>query len=327
MRKFTLLALLLTTSAFAEDHWCLNNNISFFGDYAYLRRSEIRDKRLVEDVSTFQVINGEIKGKNVMNTKQLVGRFDWESALRAGMMIHHSSGSSFEFLYQYVWPYSTTKTVLAQGTLRFPFKESDFTQDFIDADQAKGSYLSQFQNAEVNFWACVTPRRINYFSFYWLIGARFIYLKEKFDLAFTKQGRTSDYDIETKNNLYGGQLGFNFDINPTCRWTFSVRLKGAMFYNDARNKVFLGDFNNTIVLRNFRRDKETASFLIDGFGQVTFHTNPFFDVYVAYQGLLLSGLMLAPEQIDESSNLQSNHASNKGQIVLDGIYAGVMISF
>ena len=182
------------------------------------------------------------------------------------------------------------------------------------------------QNAELNYWGHVTPRLVNYFSFLWLIGARFFYIKEDFDLAFTRGPETSDYLVETKNFLYGLQLGWIFEVNPSSRWTWSLALKGAGFLNDVQQSTLVGDEGNETLLADYTKEQWQGSWFIEGIGKITYRWATYFHIFAGYQAFLLSGLALAPEQRDVELT-EGRRIDNSGQIVLDGFFAGLNFSF
>jgi len=132
--------------------------------------------------------------------------------------------------------------------------------------------------------------------------------------------------VETKNFLYGLQLGWILELNPSCRWTWSIALKGAGFLNDARQKTFVGDEGNEITLADFTKEQWQGSWLIEGIGKITYRWATYFHVFAGYQAFLLSGLALAPHQRDIDLT-EKRRIDNSGQIVLDGFFAGVNFSF
>lgn len=323
MRKIFLAALFLCQiSLQAQDYWCLDKHISIRADYGYFRRQGIRDLRLVEDTS--QVV-GE-KPKKLLDTDDLVDRFNYQSAIRGGLTYHNEECSSLEALYTFFYPWSTKSRVFADGTLQFPFKDPFISIDFRNADEAVARYRSWLQSGEVDYWGHVTPQRVCYFSFSWTLGLRMFFLEERFKLVFKRGDTESRYKIKTHNNLYGPQLGAMFEINPSCWWTWTFIVKGAGFLNDAENKVLITDLNDTFELRDYTKRKWTDSWLLEGYGQLAFHWCSWLSLEFAYQGFILSGLVLAPAQRDVSAS-EKRRINTKNQIIIDGLYAGLMISF
>ncbi|NGX37446.1 MAG: hypothetical protein K1000chlam2_00602 [Chlamydiae bacterium] len=327
MRKlFPATLLLICANLQADDYWCLDKHVSIRGDYGYIRRQEIRDLRLVEDTSVMQELNGNLKAKKVMDTEDLVDQFGWESAIRGGLTYHSSECASLEALYTYFYPWEGTRTVKADGTLQIPFEEFSIFSDYVNADRAEGKYKSQLQNGEFNYWGHLTPQRVNYFSFSWNLGFRAMYLREDLDLLFTKGSNQSLYSIDTYDILYGAQLGAVLEVNPTCHWTWSFMLKGAGFFNVARNEVCIRDENNEVTLREYTKRKWTDSWLLEAYGEIAYHWNSWLRFQFGYQGFILTGLVLAPEQRDVRATT-SRRIKDKGQIVIDGMYAGLTLSF
>ncbi len=316
MRKKNLVFLLLVASTtYAQDYWCLNHHIALDAEYGYMRRSDIRDLPLVKE-----------KKKTVINTDDLVEKMGWESAIRASATFRISACASLEGQFTYYYPWKASKKVDGDENLRLPFKRSDFAFDYEEADKAEATYVSRLQNGELNYWGHVTPQRANYFSFSYLVGLRYMYLRETFQLTFRKGTDKSDYKIKATNQLVGPQLGFVFEVNPTRCFSWLFQIKGAGFLNSLQNDTFLGDENNTIILRDFTKERWTDSWLIEGYGQLAYHIWPSLSIHVGYTGFILTGVALAPEQRDIRTSNQ-RFIEDKGQIVIDGGRAGITRSF
>lgn len=325
MRNCLLAVLTLSSSSLlAQDYWCLDKHISILADYGYFRRQEIRDLRLVEDPSDISPRN---KPKKVLDTDDLVERFNYKSAIRGGITYHSEACASLEALYTFFYPWSTKSEKFSDGTLRFPFKDPSIAIDLQGADEAVARYRSWLQNAEVNYWRHLTPQRVNYFSFSWNLGLRMIFLKEKFSLVFKRGGEDiSRYRNKTDNSLYGPQLGAVLEINPSCWWTWTFMVKGAAFLNVAKNDLRILVGSEEIEFRDYSKERWQNSWLAEGYGQLSFHWFSWLSFHFAYQGFIVTGLALAPEQRDVHSQ-EKRRIKTEGQIVIDGLYAGLTISF
>ncbi len=324
MKKLMLVLPLLASvclDASSRDYRCLDHHVNLGVDWGYMRRSEIRGLPLAKD----DFVSIDADNQTVLNTDDLVHDFNWESAIRADFIYMRNEKVSLELVYIYYFPWEGTKTVESDGTLFFPFKDLK-TIDYVNADRAEAKYRSWVQNAELNYWGHASPRLVDYFSFSWLIGARFFYIKENFDLAFTRGPETSDYLVGTKNFLYGLQLGWLFEVNPSSRWTWSIDLRGAGFLNDGRQTTFVGDEGNEVVLADYTKDQWQGSWLLEGIGKITYRWTTYFHIFAGYQAFLLSGLALAPPQRDVDLTA-GRRIDNSGQIVLDGFFAGINFSF
>lgn len=322
MKKLLLAVLFLASCLQADDYWCLNRSLSIRADYGYMRRQEVRDLRLVEDTSE----TVKDKPRKRLDTEDLVDRFGWQSAIRGGLTYHADACTSWEALYTYYYPWQGKVEKTAEGTLQFPFVDPFISFDFRDADIADVKYKSWLQNGELNYWGHLTPQRVDYFSFSWNAGLRILFLKETLDLLFTKRDDSSLYAIEARNTLYGPQLGAMLEINPSSCWTWTFMIKGAGFLNDAQNDVEIRDFNNEIELRDYEKKRWTDSWLLEGYGQLAYHMCSWLSLNVAYQGFILTGVALAPNQRD-IHRTERRRINTKGQIVIDGVYGGLTLGF
>lgn len=151
-------------------------------------------------------------------------------------------------------------------------------------------------------------------------------LKEDMDLLFFRAGDHSVYSIQDKDNLIGPQLGAVLEINPSRCFTWSCMIKGAGFYNRVKNKVCVRDRNNTDKIIDYNKKKKTDSWLLEAYGQFTWNVWSKFDIHFGYQGFILTGVGLAPN--NRTVHIpQSSSANVKGQIIIDGLYAGAALSF
>lgn len=318
MKKIALATFLLSSgSLVAQDYWCLNNHLAISGDYLYWRRQDVRDLPLVKDSQT---------ERTVMNTEDLEKRLCWESGVSGRLTYFADACSSVELLYTYMLPWKGKDLVTGDGTLFFPFNQPVTVTDYVNADMVVGNYKTELRNGEFNYWGHVTPQRVNYFSFSWNIGFRTFYLPETFTLDFFRGVDRSTYKIHTTNNLYGLQLGAMLEMNPSRCWTWTFIIKGAIFGNDAKNRLRILDNNNTTTFRSYSKSKWTDSYLLEGYGRLAYHMTSKFSAHIAYQGFILTGVALAPNQRDKS-HVSRDRLNVKGQIVVDGLLAGLDIGF
>lgn len=329
MRKISLFALALATAQLhGHNYSCPTSDLVFKAEYAYLNRGEIRDlplvkKRTIPTDGFISLLGG---GETIFDTEDLLESLDSQSAIRGSVIYKPSICSSLELLYTYVLPWNTKKTITHPGLLSYPFKDFMPLRGFINADQVVSKYRSRLQNGEFNYWIHVTPQYVNYFSFSWDLGLRYIFLRERFSIEFIKPNSVARYSANTKNELYGIQLGGMFEINLTSCWTWSFMLKGAAFANQVKNDVSVIDPTDANVPPSFSKSKLTSTGLIEAYGQLAYNIYSFFSVHAGYQGYLLFGLALAPEQRGLSSN-RITCLKSSGQIVIHGLYAGASLRF
>lgn len=335
MRKFSLAALFaLATPLFAQDYWCLNNPFSIDIDYGYIRRQNTGDVSLVKQLSIPIVV---IEDENLVNllreesntkisSEDLQDELGWQSAIFGKIWYHVDACHSWEGVYTYYFPWSATETKRGENNLFFPFRDVTYADDYIFAFKAKAHYDTRMQNGEFNYWGHLTPQRVDYFSFSWTAGFRFLYLKDRMKLTFFREEDHSPYRIHTINYLYGAQLGAMLQINPSRCWTWTFMVKGAGFFNDAENRLRIRDQDNQITLCAYDKCHWTDSWLLEGYGELAYHWNSCISTYFAYQGFLVNGVVLAPNQIDKKRTCKRRIRS-EGTIIVDGARLGFDFSF
>ena len=113
----------------SADNYRFNNHLEAVGDFVFMRRSEIHDKRLVKDSNKFQC-PGQCPDFTVISNGDLLNDFDFEPGYRVGLTYMANAASGFESNYLYIQPWHGSKKVKGNHSLSFPFSHSDFTQDF-----------------------------------------------------------------------------------------------------------------------------------------------------------------------------------------------------
>ena len=158
--------------------------------------------------------------------------------------------------------------------------------DFFDADQATVSYSSEIHNAELNyFWGSGNVT--------WLLGFRYFHLDEHFNILFTdNQTGSSQYDLGTRNNLYGGQLGLRMG-NDGNRWGWDVTGKAGIYGNRAEQRQFVGDFSG-FVLRNTETTGGQVAFLGDIGVNLVYHLSDHWSIRGGYNVMWVEGVALVP---------------------------------
>jgi hypothetical protein len=316
-RALIPLTLIVTSCAFAagESHW------SCMAEFVLMRRAEIQDHKLVMDSN--KVPCDPCDHQDVLTAARLVHELDYEPGIRVGLGYDRERTWSLDFNYLWIPEWEGSHSVHDTGALSFP---GGFSSDFTSADRAKGEYESHFQNGEANWWSHVTPRDINYFSVSWLAGLRYDNLNEHFKLIFHKGTNRSSYNIHTQNYLLGPQLGLNIQWNPIehLGWDFTVKM-GEML-NYARNKVFMGDEDNTVALRHFRRQECNAAFMTDVALQLGYEWFSHLNTHVGYEMIYLSGLAIAGDQIDKRPKSTSRLLTN-GDAIIHGLFLGLKYTF
>jgi hypothetical protein len=287
-------------------------------DYLYMRRTRVGRHRIITD-------NAKTP-KTLVSTRDLVEDFEWKSGVQGFITYTPNPDSTIEASYSYIAPWKAEATISPGSTLEYPFVAPDFTVDFVDGTAAAVQLRSSLQWAELNYWGHVTPRRCNYFSFSYLIGGRWFFLKEFLELQSVADLDLSSYVIKTYNRLYGVQLGGALEVNPTKRWTWNFQLRGAGFLNTARNHPVLTDEDSTITLIDYSKERWKDTYLIEGLASLSYHWGEFLTIQAGYQGFRLAGLALATNQLKISTE-GKRRVRIRGDIVIDGAFAGITLNY
>ncbi len=291
-------------------------HVSLLGDFVYMKRTQLHSKDLVNH-----------HNHRWMNTKALLNKFEFEPGYRVSLTLMPSDITGFEAIFLDLKPWHGEKKI-QHHDIHFPFNHSGYSYDFTDADAADGKYESHFWNGEFNYWRNMTPRNVNYFAVSWIAGFRYFHLNEDFKLTMTRPPDKSSYSTHTNNRMYGLQLGLDMQMNP-MRWlTWDFFAKAGFFANDTEQKQFLGDFDNTVTLRDSKDHDWQSGFFTEVSAQLGFNFLKHFNLHGGYQMIFLSGLSLAPEQVSNRTGRNAGKEDKTGGTALiHGLFAGLNISF
>lgn len=318
-------ALTIFSTLSAHEDWNLTHHWALNTEFVYMRRTLLQNHTIVDRVPQCFL---PCVGTGVLGTKKLMQEFDFEPGFRVGLAYRPRARWSLEGNFLYVGEWDESETKHGNGTLSYPFHDPSFTDDFSAADRAVARYLSRFYSAEANYWGHLTPRRADYFSVSWVLGLRYIHLREKFTLAFTTPPDTSNYNVRTRNLLGGPQIGGCLEWNPTeqITWNFTAKFGGLL--DRSQQHTFLGDDNNTRVIRDFTKRKWNPTFLADLAASFNFQITPHFNLHAGYQMIYLAGVALAPEQLSNSSDVVAHHrVTVSGNVLIHGLFTGLIFSF
>jgi hypothetical protein len=265
----------------------------------------------------------------VLNVGKVQNMMRFEPGLRAILTYRSSFKNSFEFSAFRLEEWSGKRVVHGKRSLSFPFHRLDYTEDYVRANKAVAVYKSQLCGAEANYWHHAESRRSDYFALSGIAGFRYFKLNESFDLSFyNNRDERSDYTVHTDNDMYGAQVGFNLQLNPT-RWYFwdlTTKLGGAFDY--AEQKSHLRDQHNSVTLRNFRHHHWVGLFFTDVLAGLTIHVKDYFRVRVGYEFMFFSKAALAPTQLSKGTTPTAGHnVMTGGHPIIHGLYAGLGIGF
>lgn len=302
-----------------------NTAFALWGDVAFFRRAEGSNHRLIIDEGRGHLNSCNGCKFEHCDSKKLVGEFDYKPGFQVGMayLARHSILEA-KYLWIEEWKSSCHKS--NSRLLFFSEKHPHFSHDFSAADKASAHYQSQFQNGEVNYFWYFTPRRDDYFSAGWLAGVRYINLRENLEVEFHKGSYASSYRIHVWNHIPAIQAGGIIGWNPTSTLSWDLSAKAGMGFDCSRQHTFLGDLNNTVVIRDYRASKFSIPFLTEASLSFTYRPWNFMNLHAAYQFIYLNGIALAPDQIDKHTD-PHHRCRTIGQAIFHGWTAGLTFSF
>lgn len=309
----------------------LDEHFSLLTDFVYMQRYHVKDNPIVTD-TTVNVCKGSDCTSTVLTAKDLVR--DYEPGISAILSYIQSAKNKYEVGGLYVWAMDNTSTREGPGSLSYPFHNASFDRDFYGADKITARYKSLFYTIEANFWKTFSVGQTPMFGLSTLFGLRYANISEKFTVNSFKSGGYSSYDISTKNNLIGIQVGLDFQIRLVKDFYWDLLLKAGADLNRISAELFLGDQNNTVVLRNNSREKAQNGVFAQAAVGAGYYAADWLNIHIGYQMLFFGGLALAPDQVNRSSSELSISAKRSpydiaanGYIIIHGIYTGLTFTF
>lgn len=327
--KQTLICLsLCSICPLVGDNYGLNKHWNLCGEFVLMRRSEIHNISLIKKTKEPLTSPHHSRPFTVISTRRLVEQFDYEPGYRVRLMYNRDNRMSFEGNFLWLDEWEAKKTVKGDRNLSFPFKNPDYTDDFNGASVAIGDYKSHFWDAELNFWRHFVPHRTDYFGLSLVFGLRYIQIHESFGLTMIKPPDKSSYDIHTANRVFGPQVGLDFQMNPMHWFSWEAFAKIGGMINSATAKTRLRDQDGKITLRDFDEYKHQIGVFVDLAGQLTIHCAAWLNFYAGYEMIYLSGLALAPEQVNKHTGSSAGkNVYTHGDGIVHGLYTGLICSF
>ncbi len=298
-----------------EPTWYVEANVLF------LNRTRPRVFKIVEDQNQSSPAPPRGQRQSLLTTGRLRFGYEWGPGITLGRRLGPCRGISLTYFGIPQWDAGTAlSSTDVPANLSMPF-DSNYTSDFNGATNVAVTYTSQLHSFEANYLVSHGPILTG------LIGFRYLNLDEEFDYRSTDDGETSDYLIDTANSLVGCQFGGIVDRQVNDRFGWNFDLKAGLYVNISRQRTWLGDDDNTVVLRDYVVDEGELAFL----GQISlglvYRLTACATLTAGYQIAWLDGVALAPEQLDFTTTAASGQTLNDdGNVFFDGGYVGLGIT-
>ena len=294
-----------------------------------LRREGFGDGNiaLTDPTGIDNLIPGLPPGVPAVTFSGLYPQFNWGPRATLGVAFERSA---FEATGFYLFRNSTTFQSIAPGRLNVLFGGSPPPIGFggnlwNQADKVEYGLGTTMGSFEVNYRHRNTP------WFEWLLGVRYMYLAERFNI-FTDDdsisappvipARLTDYIVQTRNHIIAPQFGFAMENRPVPIFSVSFDAKGAVGVNfaDVQQQLMRGDgFIGPSGTRN--ANIVTSIVELRLFGTFYFTDNVRFRA--GYNTMWLINVPEAHAQVDFNPAIAGGNRDNGGSI----FYHGPMLEF
>lgn len=308
-----------------EQDWSVNKTISLEGEILYLQRDQTHNKPLITQGQQNSFEEWVPPPVELWDMHDAVKGLGFSPALKVtARILGKSSAGEASYTFMNQWKSSTIKT--SPASLYFSIGEWKLFHDFSLADQAYVKCSLYFEDAQLNGLHYIPRRVARPFSAYWLFGARYLFVREKLNNVFTRGSDTSNYKIDAYNQIYVFQGGFGLVWNPSKVWGWDAVGKVGTGADIARQKTFFGDYNNQVILRDFKRKTISWPLLVDLSIRLNFNLRSLLTFFAGYQMIYLNGIALSADQLVYTAQYEPSIQAT-GELIISGVFGGVNISF
>lgn len=304
---------------------------------AFQRDNQSNDVPLVTDTLT---------GETVLSVGDLEAAMAYGA--RAFVGVKRCDSWGMEAGYLGVYGMNSTRTLTGFENLQLAGPLAGLVPlPFEAADRVEATYSSIFQSGEINIFksCCQTGRgggdacdaaacgnECGGCCIDWLGGFRYVNLSEQAGLTFTcctesEVGPfTSSYDVQTSNNLFGGQFGGR--ASRTWRnWAVEGWAKAGVFANlqNQSQAPILDPLNPGTPARDARSASGVEPAMMADLNlSVIYRINRVFGLRVGYNALWVGNVALAPDQWDFGASADSGTGlAGNGGLFLTGATFGI----
>lgn len=167
------------------------------------------------------------------------------------------------------------------------------------------SYESELNNVEVNMRRRWVSENCLFHGSY-LGGLRYLSLREYFNHATeAASGGSLNYDLDTKNDLFGAQIGTDMYMCISPRFKLGLEIEAGIYANSADADTYVTgvDVDTPIVpVSESEGETDVAGVFEAGIIGI-FKVTPRWTIRGGYQGLSLNGVALATENFNTAAPL------------------------
>jgi hypothetical protein len=283
----------------------------------------------------------------VLSTNDLF--FDYDPALRivVGHRLHDGWGIEGQFFG--LFDASASESIVITDpaiNITFPGGLGD-ANVFGDPDRVRADYSSALYSGELNLVHCCgsvcgpskdKSEKGGHFGYFhtrtleWFVGFRYVNLNEQLRISGERDQVNQDgtigvesgvYDLSTSNNLFGPQIGARLR-RWNDRWGWEATGKVGLLASDKQQEQYVTDFDDFDLRPLTTASDQDVAFL----GELNFtglyRLNETWNLRAGYSLMWISGVALAPDQLDFSGEIGAgNQVASNGGVFLHGVNLGI----
>lgn len=192
--------------------------------------------------------------------------------------------------------------------------------------------FSAFNSAEANirYWLDIAPGP---FDVSLTLGARHVSARESLILhteSSENAGTTNDLVVNTNNDMWGGQLGFQIAWLQSAHTWLEFDAKGVMLHNNAAQTSLYTQTVAAVPAGPFQPNDAAGArtaWMGDLSAAYNIQFHPGLVLRLGYQAIFLSGVALAADNIQSDNNqlrLGPGQLDDAGEVVYHGPFVGLM---
>jgi hypothetical protein len=298
---------------------------------------------------------GEEDGEAVVMRRAALSSSDFDAEFDPGMrvLIGYCLGDWYRLEFSYFGSYSWADAEAIRdeadglGNLLSPFSNFGDASGMpgldplpvVDFDPIVGldfnelasiRFSSRLNNAELNIRRrlCTPTRRFCRAEASWLVGLRYMKIKENFGYFTESFEATNTVNVNTDNDMFGVQIGALTQILVHDRAWVDVQIKGAILFNRAHQRTV---YTGTVFAPGGSLTADTedrTSFLGDLSVIFNYQFAPAWTFRVGYNAIWLEGVALATENFSSDINTlvdgPAATVNHDGRVVYHGPSIGVV---
>jgi len=268
------------------------------------------------DVAFF---NDDPLGPSALSTGDLGLDTRWGPKLTLGSL--HDCGWGWEVSYFGLPLERSSATVTDPANLSLPGDLGFESFDLFEVDQVALTSASELHSFELN-----ATRRFG--PWLWIAGFRYLRLADELNIrGIDDDGVDSEYDLSSRNNLYGFQLGLRRQ-GWFGRFGWDATAKAGLYGNESRHQQFVTDYDGINDPFYLREPTGGSSYPVAFIGEINpnliYRLNDNWHLRAGYNLLWVEGVSLAANQLDFRTvdGAGSNNRTNGG-VLLHGLNVGI----